>query len=141
MCRGHRTSPSIGDQDRHAIGDLDGQTKIASVADDDVGVVAGGHTHAVADDEYCAAVHLPHPDESFRIDVQARRHLGPGVVITARHTNPKPPAARGKKVRREARERPAHERQATAGLNPLEPIARLRTIRRAEHHRIGHRRH
>jgi hypothetical protein len=101
------TSLAIGYQDGYAIGDLDGQTKIASVADDDVGVLAGGRTQAISGDKHRPAVYLPHPDESFRIDIQARRHLRPGFVITTGHTNAEAPAARGKKVRRKARERPA----------------------------------
>lgn len=125
---GDCTGTTVGDKQRHAIGGLNGQAEIRSVGYDDVGVRARGSFRCIRGDEHRATVDLSRPDERRSIELEAGSHLGPRFIVASGHADAEPPAARGKKMRRDVREGRADERRTAGAMGPRERFSRLRKI-------------
>ncbi len=123
-----RSGAPVGDKQRHTVCGLDGESEVRPVGHDDVGILPDGLGPGVPCNQHRTAVHLSRPYQPGSIEAQASGGLGPGLFVTAGGSRAKLPAARGKKVSRHVRQRPADQRRTAAALNPFESLARLRKI-------------
>ena len=127
MRASHGASTGIGEEERNAVGRLDGQGDRVIAGQDDISLRKAARD--VLRDHNVSAMNLTHANEARRVHVHRTRDIVPERRIIATSSRvAKRPAPRGKDVRGQRRERTADERRSGRGLHPIECLARLRKI-------------
>ena len=124
MRAGHRTGAGVGEEQRNAVGRLDGQGERVIAGHDDVGL------RAAATD-----IFRDHNLGPWTCGLEQRAaltrmpsHFSQGRIIATRRRRTQRPASRGKDVGRQRGEGTADERRSGRGLHPIECLARLRKV-------------